>query len=421
LPVPALDVQTGNPVTMLHVGFAYWALGERTPAHAAFECALTVSRRDANRDGMVLAACFLADLERQAGRLLLAAKRYQQLLPEESRTEHRHVPVESYALVGLGRLWYEWNDMEKTWRLLQASMEPARRGGNTDALLTSLVTQALVQQARGAPADAQTIVTEALRIARQCNVPIWLNRVEALQAQLWLAQGQLPAAVRWARSCGLRGDGPISPQREHDYLVLARIRIAQGAVQTALRTLERIALAAQGDGRTERVIEALILMALAHQARGRAEPARAALEQALLRAEPGGYIRTFLDAGAPLAELLRDMLMYSRVPGYVAILLTAFGGAADGGESKGPPNQASALANPPPTTTTSEALAEQLTTRELEILRCVAAGMPTAAIATQCTVAASTVNWHLQNVYAKLGVRSRTQALARARELGLLP
>ncbi|HEX9439620.1 MAG TPA: hypothetical protein VF909_08060, partial [Roseiflexaceae bacterium] len=270
LPVPAHDAQTGNPVTMLHVGFAYWALGERTPARAAFECALTLSRRDANRDGMVLAACFLADLERQAGRLLLATKRYQQLLPEGSGTERHHAPVESYALVGLGRLWYEWNDMETTWRLLQASMEPARRGGNTDALLTSLVTQALVQQARGAPADAQTTMTEALRIARECNVPIWLDRVEALQAQLWLAQGQLPAAVRWARSCGLRGDGPISPQREHEHLVLARIRIAQGAVQTALRLLERIALAAEGDGRTERVIEALILMALAHQARGMA-------------------------------------------------------------------------------------------------------------------------------------------------------
>jgi LuxR family maltose regulon positive regulatory protein len=150
------------------------------------------------------------------------------------------------------------------------------------------------------------------------------------------------------------------------------------------------------------MIRILALQALARQARGDLDQALSTLERALILAEPEGYVRTFLDAGEPMAGLLSQILSGDVAPGYVARLLGAFGQEAE---------------LPPPA---MASLVEPLTEREVEVLRLLVAGLSNAEIAEELVIAVSTVKSHVNHIYGKLGVESRTQAVAKAQELLLL-
>lgn len=157
----------------------------------------------------------------------------------------------------------------------------------------------------------------------------------------------------------------------------------------------------QATGRNGSLIEILIVQALAFAAQGRENAALAALDQALDLAEPEGYIRLFLDEGAPMAALLRRAVSQHLHTDYALHLLDAMGDAA--------------LAAVP-----VQPLPEPLSERELDVLRRVAAGYSNSEIAQELVVALSTVKRHISNIYGKLNVGSRTQAIAKAKELGLL-
>jgi LuxR family maltose regulon positive regulatory protein len=155
-----------------------------------------------------------------------------------------------------------------------------------------------------------------------------------------------------------------------------------------------------------RVIEILTLQALAYQAQGEWDQAIITLERALMLAEPEGYMRLFLDEGAPMAKLLQRMKAEGgRMKGYINKILMAW----EKSEKKFHP--LSLIPHP---------LIEPLSERELELLRLIAAGMSNSEMAETLVVTVGTIKWHLNNIYGKLDVRSRTQAVARARELGLL-
>jgi LuxR family maltose regulon positive regulatory protein len=149
-------------------------------------------------------------------------------------------------------------------------------------------------------------------------------------------------------------------------------------------------------------VKILALQALAFQTQGDAEQALSALERALSLAEPEGYVRTFIDEGEPMARLLRLALSRGIAPDYVARLLAALGEEAE-------------LAFP-----TMESLVEPLTERELDVLRLIVAGLSNPEIAEELFIAVSTVKSHVNHIYGKLGVTSRTQAVVKAQELGLL-
>lgn len=189
-------------------------------------------------------------------------------------------------------------------------------------------------------------------------------------------------------------------QNELEHLVLARVLLAQSSVNAALDLLEGLRGAAEATGRIGSTIKILALQALGYEARGDEARAVVALERSLKLAEPEGYVRTFLDEGTPMAALLRRAMANGVLPGYASRLLEAFGSPTE---------------RPP-----AGPLSEPLSERELEVLRLVAAGMSNAEISRTLFVALSTVKKHINNVYRKLGVNSRTRAVARARELNLL-
>ena len=275
------------------------------------------------------------------------------------------------------------------WHLAQAGVKAAE--GNLDDALDAL-DEAERQYVRGPVPDVRTLA--------------------ALKARLWVQQGRLANAQNWADEQGLSVDDDLSYLHEFDHITLARLLIAryrheqeENCLQGAVALLERLRQAAEAGGRMGSVLEILVQQAMAAEAQGHIAEALIPLEQALTLGEPEGCIRTFVDAGPPLAKLLARMKAEGRrQKAYVSQLLVAFG--------MGKVIQPSAASVQP--------LVEPLSERELEVLQLVAEGLSNREIAERLFVALSTVKGHNRVIYGKLNVSRRTEAVARARELGLL-
>jgi LuxR family maltose regulon positive regulatory protein len=207
----------------------------------------------------------------------------------------------------------------------------------------------------------------------------------------------------------LDASGDPTYLHEIKYIALARILIAQGRPDETTRLLSRLLNAAEAGGHISRVIEILMLQALTSQTEGETVQAMNALERALALAEPRGFLRLFVDEGPPMARLLYEALSRGIAPDYVRRLLVAF------------PDVEPEQANPQNVQTPEVDLIEPLSERELDVLALLAEGLTNREIASRLYLALNTVKAHARNLYGKLGVHSRTQAIARAQALGLLP
>jgi LuxR family maltose regulon positive regulatory protein len=250
-------------------------------------------------------------------------------------------------------------------------------------------------------------VDELIAFCGTPQAPPLLPVAQALRATLWVAQGELDAATQWLASSGLGPEDPLNYLQEPLYLCLARVLLALGRLDDAARLLAHLLVEAETGERHGRAIEILVLQALTLEAQGERADAQQALKRALTLAEPEGYVRAFVDGGATMAALLSQVEV---LPAYVERLLAALGEALRDDERAESP-----VAHPP-----VSPLIEPLSERELELLRLIAAGLTNQAIAGQLVVSVNTVKTHARNIYGKLGVRNRTQAAARARELGLI-
>jgi LuxR family maltose regulon positive regulatory protein len=241
--------------------------------------------------------------------------------------------------------------------------------------------------------------------------------VPAQGARLLLARGEVAAAARWTQEHSLGPDDDPGYPREPEYLVLARVLLAQDRPGPALALLDRMLAAADAQDRTGSVIEIQTLRALALAAVGQEARAVDVLAAALVLACPQGYVRVFADEGPPMAALLARLVAAQRTDraaargvelGYLARVLRAASGKDSGqGAGRG--------ARPVP------GLAGQLTARELEILALLAAGTPNPRIAAELVVSLDTVKKHVSQLLGKLGAANRTEAVTRARQLGLIP
>jgi LuxR family transcriptional regulator, maltose regulon positive regulatory protein len=246
-----------------------------------------------------------------------------------------------------------------------------------------------------------------------------LNPVPAQRARLLLTQGDVAAANRWVKERGLAADDEVRYPREGEYLVLARVLLAHGRSDQALGLLERMHTQAVAQARAGSVIEARTLQALALADAGDQPRALAALAEALALGAPEGYLRVFADEGLPMAGLLGRLVRTpakaqavaaAQVPrAYLGRVLEAFERA---GLATLPPSQAGGTALP--------GLVMPLSVRELEVLGLLAAGKPNQTIAEELVITLDTVKRHVTHILDKLGAANRTQAVARARALGLL-
>jgi len=262
----------------------------------------------------------------------------------------------------------------------------------------------------------KTIIQRVRATARDSNLPAWItSQVAAWQARVWLAQGRLEAASEWAAQREPEPGGEPKPLPELDfaslldYVVLARILIAQGRLDQANRLLPWMLEAAEAGGRTSKSIEILEIQALAFQAEGEMTQALQALKRALSLAEPLGFVGVFVDEGPPMARLLYEAVAREIAPDYTRRLLSAFPV-----DAPGRPDRLEIEA-------AEQDLIEPLSEREMEVLQLIAEGLTNREIASRLFLSLNTVKAHSRNIYGKLGIHSRTQAIARSQALGILP
>ena len=361
----------------------------------------------------------LGELHARIGQLHRAARTYQsaidlgaRLYPASDPLAGRPVPVAGAAYMGMGLLHYEWNNLDSAEALLTDSLRLGRQGANIEILLMAPIGLARLQQARGDHDAARTTMAAALAFAHTTGVPRLTDWLGAEDARLSLCLGDTAAAAAWDQGRRLQIDAPLSYLEEIDYIALAQLRLAQDRPAEARYLLGRLRSLAAAEGRQGSLIEIDALAALAVAAVGDQPAARTTLLRALALAEPEGYLRSFADMGEPMRALLTDCRL-TLAP-----------------RADAPSRQALAsidrilavfpVAPIRPPTVPVAAMIELLSPRELEVLALVAAGLSNQDIADRLIVSISTVKKHINNIYGKLDVISRTQALKRARELGLI-
>lgn len=402
-------------IMAMRLGTAYyWALGDPVAAMRSLTEAISLGQAAGDSYLVLMATSTLGQAQQMRGQLYQAAETYRQALQLATRSSAQGEgrgrgsghppPFAGLAHIGLAGLLYEWNDLDEAQRHAQEGIRLGERGQSVDVLQggCSYLTLAQVYQARGEVDNALEMMRKAEQFAQSHNQAYVIALAAALRARLWLVQGNVTAASRWAQERGLSANDELSYARETEYITLARVLLAQGQAGEALGLLARLLEAAQAAERMGSTIKVLALQALTFEAQGDVDRAVSALEQALCLAEPESYIRTFVDEGWPMAALLRQALSQGLAPSYTSRLLAALG------ESAGP---ASPVAQP---------LIEPLSERELEVLRLVAAGLSNREIAEELCLSINTVKAHTKNIYSKLNVRGRMQAADRARELDLL-
>ncbi len=361
----------------------------------------------------VMALCNLGELRLVQGQLYQSEAVYRQALKLATDREGHLLPIAGLALIGLGELSREWNDLKAAEDYLTQGIQLTRRWSEISAL-DGYISLAQVKQSLGEEAEAIKLIEEALSVAEMSDVTDLDDWIASLiRTRLLIAQGNLESAWYWFKSRGyIRGrivpvleeDENIRSRRQkYELIVLARLLLAEGRPGDSLVVLEQVLPVLRRRGRVKAEIEVLLLIALAHQADGRPQLAIETLEQALKLAEPGGFIRIFADEGPPLAPLLYQCAAQKILPEYTNKLLVAFPIVEPTGAGRRQPEQ----------------LIQPLSPRELEVLALIAAGRSNREIADELVISISTVKVHTRNIYAKLDVNNRVQAVARARSLGI--
>lgn len=399
-----------------YLGIAYLLSGDVAKGSASLTEARAISQAAGNSYAAFMATFELAQMQaRQGGHLHQADQSYRQAL--ELAAEGGGLPAATGpAYVGRGELQYEWNNLDTASHFLQQGIAQCQQTGNAVIMLLGYIALARVKQAQGDAESAHTLIQKIERILSTSSfVPHNVMLLAAWHARLSLQQGDLALAARWAHERKLGIDDELIPPREREYLTLARVLIAQHRSDEALQLLERLLHLAERQGRMGSVLEILVLLAMAQQAHGDKVVAVERLSQALSLAEPEGYIRLFVDEGAPMAHVLAQK---HRRPGdqpgstrYPEHLLALMGRAHDKDVSH------SAVVVPGAGVYSS---GEPLSERELEVLRLIVAGYSNREIAARLVIAVSTVKWYVNAIYSKLQVESRTKAIARARELNIV-
>lgn len=314
-----------------------------------------------------------------------------------------------------GELLYEQNNLEAALVYIDKGFEIGKQGVYGSNQMMGYMNLAKIHQAQGDFDRAFQVLNQALALKQDMGLGPDCDQVKAMQVRLWLAQGNLIAAEKWVQKQSLDFDDEFNYLREFEYITLARLLMAQNQLEAARQLLEQLLKKAEEAERLQSTIEILILQSLIHQAQDNLPQAKQMVERALVLAEPEGYIRLFLDEGGPMAALLvRLWEKYQQnkhaLPPtltYLTKLLDAFGLTAI------VPTQDN-------TPFSTQPLVEPLTERELEILQLMTDGLSNRKIAEKLVVSENTVKTHARNIFGKLSVRSRVQAIAKGKELELL-
>jgi LuxR family maltose regulon positive regulatory protein len=421
--VPAIIKQANQALSLLSeedaawrsstanaVGDAHIIAGNMADAYREHELAQKAAQAMGDRYLSLVLNLKQAITLRQQGRLrhsIDICRRERELIKQYGLAK---TAVNGWLLAVRGEIAAEQNDLDRALRQAQAGAELTRRSGApADVAMLAWSHLCLIRvlfSSGDLDAAAAAIQTVALA-ARDTFLPPWISEIiDAWQVRLWLYEGRVDLAIQWAAARGLNGVQLQSARPDlaamASYTILARLHLVRGKPDEAAILIEPLLKAARAGRQMARVINLLLLQAQANHEIGEDARALAALDEALALARPEGFLRAFVDEGAPVANLLRQAAAANMAPAYVRRLLAAF--RAAGSENK----------------ITHSALDEPLTARELEVLQLIAEGLSNPQVAARLHLTLNTIKAHTRSIYGKLAVHSRTQAVARGRALGIL-
>ena len=387
------------------LGLAYWGMGDLGDGYRWYAEGMAELEKAGHITDLVGGAVVSADIRLAEGRLGDAKRIYEDGLALANRSQP---PLRGAADMhtGLAEIAYQRGQLAE----VTDHLDVGRRLGDELAFprdpYRSRVVRARLLQAWGDLDGAIPLLDEAERLYLSEYAPD-VRPVAALRARLLVAHGRLAEARAWGNRVGLSAEDELTYVREYEHTTLARLLVAEtadgdpGALALALGLLDRLLAAGEAGHRDGSRLEILIVQALARHAAGDTPGALAALDAAIVLAEPDGYVRVFLDEGPAMARLLKLAAKRTVAPRYTQALLQAISTGAERAPAR-------------------QGLVEPLSERELEVMRLLRSDLDGPAIANELVVSLNTLRTHTKNIYAKLGVSSRRAAVRRAEELGLL-
>lgn len=401
------------------LGMAYTLTGNVEAAARAFEQVVEISTRSDNVMMTLMALTNLAGLRYVQGQMRLAVHTCRQVVDLASQRIGRQTPMLGKTMLNLGEMLREQGDLDAAEQYLGEAARMMEFFSEIGLPLAWLALARIRMNRRDWP-GAQAYIDQARQRAQASRSTLMDDRlVDVMQARTWLARGDLDPVQEWAHRLGLLDRPPaevfaeaarnasLNELFQAEYLAVVRLVLAQGQPERALEMLAFLQDLVEKRSFQRRIIEILALKARALHQKGDLDQALQELARALALAEPEGYQRTFVDEGEPMARLLYQAVARGISPEYAGRLLAALA-------------QESPQA-PPAGKAPAGDLVEPLSERELEVLGLIAEGLSNGEIASRLYISLSTVKGHTTNIFGKLGVKNRTQAVARARSLGLLP
>lgn len=386
------DDLNNRSMALRSMGFAYYLQDDLAAAGRAYAEALSLAQASGDVINILLASIRLGQIQETGNQLHLAAETYRRVL---QRIDEYSVPNAPVAYLGLARIYYEWNDLDAAEQYGEHSLQVARQYDQVlDRWILSELFLANLKLVRRDAVGAALILSQTEQTARQKNYTIRLPEIAYFQALTHLHQGNFDEAAQLAR--------------QYDLLHMqARILIARGHPSAALPLLEQRRNEAEARNLADRVLRVMAVQSIALYASGEKEKAVELIGEVLAQAEPEGFIRLFVDEGEAMAELLSAVAVRAVKPDYVGRLLAAFKGERQAGR-------------PAASVPASSLLIDPLSPRELEILHLISLGLSNREIGARLFLALDTIKGHNRKIFDKLQVQSRTEAIARAREQGLL-
>jgi LuxR family transcriptional regulator, maltose regulon positive regulatory protein len=409
--VPDGDLVRQGQATAL-LGLTSWANGDLGTADRVFADYHSRLRAAGNLPDAIGTAFVVSEIRVARGRLRDAFSTLERSIRWVTEQDEPLPPEVAELHRGLAELCRERGEPEAATRHLERATELGTRSGLSDHQRRLCVAQARMRKDQGDAAGALHLLDEAERHVVRNPLPD-VRPIAAVRTRIWIAEGRSAEALAWAKDRGLSSDDAPSYLREFEHLTLARALIAQhksdrraGSIEEALALLGRSLAAAEAGRRMGSVIEILVLQALAHEADRNVSPALTSLKRALTLAEPEGYVRLFVDEGPPMARLLDEAAARGMAADYARRLLTAFR------------QHASRHASP---SEADGAPVRLLSVREREVLGHIAEGLTNREIADRLFLSVHTVKAHARSINEQLEANSRTHAVAKARDLGILP
>ena len=394
--------------TAIIVGIAYFTLqGNVIEGERWLNIAYRLGEMSEDAFIQMTALFHLANIAFIRGQLTQVENRCETLLRFAQEPASRGQPAAGYGHLGRSWLRYIRNDFTGALEEAVTAKRIIQDHMIDRVVIGCYVILALLANAQGSTADAHELMQQAADIVRKDDMKLMYVSLGAWRAWFWLQHGEADRAVQWASDMEPTIAEPLNPALEYDYIMSARIYLSQGRVNEARALLARLFVAARDAQRMGRVLEISILQALAEKALGRTNEAMEILAHALSLAAPEGYVRTFIDEGAPMAALLNEAQTRGIAVDYVTKLIDAFDRNVRKGDFA------------PAGRRELDAL-EPLSERELEVLRLIAEGASNREIAEALVVSVGTVKKHVNNIFLKLDAHSRTQAIATAQKYNIL-